>query len=96
MGIRHFTSLYHFSLFPHLNALFQAWKLAFKVVSGKWDSAAIGTSTFWDLFTSTGTYSLANEVQNSRDFTATSDHYKSSIVEDWENKYISVQAVSIL
>ena len=70
-----------------------AWQLAFKVVSGNWDSAVIGYSSFWELFASTDTYNTASPVPDQRDFSTSSDHYKSELVQQWEDGYISVQAV---
>lgn len=70
-----------------------AWQLVFKVISGKWNSTATGHSTFWDLLTSSDTYTSGDPFYDVQDFTSTGDTFKSDLFEQWENSYVSVQAV---
>lgn len=70
-----------------------AWQLVFKVISGKWNSTATGHSTFWDLLTSSDTYTSGDPFYDVQDFTSTGDTFKSDLFEQWENNYVSVQAV---
>ncbi|XP_045160489.2 SCO-spondin-like [Mercenaria mercenaria] len=71
------------------------WQLAFKVVSGNWNSTATGYSSFWELFTSTDTYNTASPVPDQRNFNTSSDSYKSKLVQQWEDGFISVQTIKL-
>ena len=68
--------------------LLSAWRLAFQVYNGTlytWDAATIGYGTMWALFMSDVSYTPTDP--------SSYEPYKSSILQDWEEKKISVQAV---
>ncbi|WAR18815.1 HMCN1-like protein [Mya arenaria] len=71
------------------------WRLAFKVISGNWDAATMGHATFWELLTSDDVYSSGDAVQDQHDFSTSGDHFKSPLVQQWEDGYISVQAIKL-
>lgn len=66
------------------------WRLAFQVYNGTfytWDAATIGYDTMWALFKSEVSYTPADP--------SSYEPYKSSILQDWEEKKISVQAIKM-
>ena len=68
--------------------LLSAWRLAFQVYNGTlytWDAATIGHGTIWALYMSDDSYTPTDPSPY--------EPYKSSILQDWEEKKISVQAV---
>ncbi|KAL4238335.1 hypothetical protein ACF0H5_003045 [Mactra antiquata] len=87
--------LFHFTDGQFVDKPRGPWELVFKVVSGQWDSGSTGYASFWELFTSSDSYNTGIPVPDKRDFSLSSDHYKSDLIEDWEGGLVSVQAIKV-